>query len=76
MGKKILNRVKEVREKKGLTTTEVAERGGCSQGEVTQVENGKKIPNQYTISRLLKGLGVPAHKVHTVFKFDIDNAEL
>lgn len=75
MEKHIPNRVKEIRESLGLTTTDVADRAGCSQGEVTHVENFDKVPNQETISKLIKGLGIPPHKVHKVFNFNVDKTK-
>lgn len=53
------NFLKELRNKKGLTLTELAEKLGMSQPYLSQIENGKKgIPSPGVLGKLADPLGV------------------
>ncbi len=76
MSDRIYNRIRELRWQLGLTTYDLAERGGLSQGEVSMVENGKRIPNQFTMVLISKGLGVPVVDIFILDWKGIDEEDL
>lgn len=49
-------RIRELREKKGLTITELAEKSGVSQPFMTGIENDYKSPSGETAVRMAKAL--------------------
>ena len=76
MSDRIYNRIRELRWLFGLTTYDIAKRGGLSQGEVSMVENGKRIPNQFTMVQISKGLGIPVGKIFILDWTCIDEEDL
>ncbi len=52
--------IRRLREEKGLTQRELAERAGLSPSYVNEIENGRKRPSLRVLNRLAGGLGVPA----------------
>ncbi len=52
--------IRELRQKKGWTQTELARRSGVKQGVLSDIENGKtKHPRIDTLAMIAKALGVP-----------------
>jgi transcriptional regulator with XRE-family HTH domain len=50
-------RVKRAREQLGLTKSRLAERAGCTEAEVRQIESGRTArPNVHTVLRLAEAL--------------------
>lgn len=45
-------RVRELRQKRGLTQVELSERSGFPQGRISEIESGTRVPNLVTILRL------------------------
>ena len=54
IGKKI----ETLREKQGVTTTELARRVGLSQAQISRLENGKQGFRSATLTKIAKALGV------------------
>ena len=50
--------LKEFREKKGLSQTELANRVGLKQTTISQYENGSRRPNLSMAKKLAEGLGM------------------
>lgn len=58
MENKIGKKIKELREKQELTTTELAEKSGVSQSTISQIENGKRNASTGTVVKIAEALGV------------------
>lgn len=56
---RIGGRIRELREAKGLTITEVAQRAGTERPNVSRLEHGRHLPSLDTIERLAEALEVP-----------------
>lgn len=52
-------KINRLREKQGLTTTELAGLVGISQAQISRLENGKQGFRSATLSRIAEALGVP-----------------
>lgn len=50
--------LRELRDERGLTQEELAERSGVQAGEISRIEAGKRDPRVSTVLRLAKGLRV------------------
>ena len=46
----------ELREKRGLTQTELAERSGVDQSDISRIERGSAFPNERTLIRIAEAL--------------------
>ncbi|MBO5968276.1 MAG: helix-turn-helix transcriptional regulator [Clostridia bacterium] len=56
--------IRELREKKGWTQTELARRAGVKQGVLSYIESGKtKHPRSDTLGAIAFALGVPVEKL-------------
>lgn len=56
--------IRELRQKKGWTQTELARRAGVRQGVLSYIESGKtKHPRIDTLGAIAKALGVPVGKL-------------
>ena len=53
------DRLRELRLKKGLTVTELAELSGMTQPTISRLETGGRSPSWETVIRLAEALGVP-----------------
>jgi transcriptional regulator with XRE-family HTH domain len=51
-------RIKEIRERIGMTQAELSEKAGLSQEHISRIENGKFTPNVKTADRIAEALGV------------------
>ena len=60
-------RVREIRNKRGLTQVELAERCGVPQSRISAIENGSRVPNIETVLRLAKALGCKVTTLMSVF---------
>lgn len=49
-------RIREVRQKRGLTQVDLSERSGFSQARISELERGARMPNLVTILRLALAL--------------------
>jgi transcriptional regulator with XRE-family HTH domain len=63
MGNTIGKRIKELREEKGITTIELAEKSGVAQSTISQIENGKRNPSTGTAAKIAEALGVSITKI-------------
>lgn len=55
---RIGNRLREIREAQGLTTTQLGERCGLTQSTISKVENGKWSVSLDILSKVCEALGV------------------
>jgi DNA-binding XRE family transcriptional regulator len=69
---KVLNRIKEIRWQLDITLDELAKRAGVTVSAINMIENGFRIPNQITMIKISKGLGM---EVTDVFILDWDEYE-
>ena len=51
-GELLGDRVRELRQKRGLTQVDLAERLGVPQSRVSEIESGSRVPNLVTMLRL------------------------
>ena len=51
-------RVRELRQRKGLTTYELAKRSGILRPNISRIESGRHVPSVETLDRLARALGV------------------
>ena len=58
-----MNPVRELRQRVGLTQSELAERGGTSQPTIAAYEAGSKSPTVRTVERLVESVGMEIHVV-------------
>jgi len=56
-GELLGERVRELRQKRGLTQVDLGERLGLPQSRVSEIEKGSRVPNLETILRLALALG-------------------
>jgi DNA-binding XRE family transcriptional regulator len=64
MAKKlILNRVKELRISKDISTKELAILSGLSQSAINQIENGKRTPSHTTMLKICKGFDMMLEEI-------------
>jgi transcriptional regulator with XRE-family HTH domain len=61
------NRVRELRQKRGLTQVELAERCGVPQARMSEIEKGASAPTLVTILRLAVALECKASTLMAVF---------
>jgi transcriptional regulator with XRE-family HTH domain len=52
----VILRMKEEREKLGLSQTKLSFLAGLSQNEINYIETGKRVPNLYTLLRICDAL--------------------
>lgn len=52
------DRIKRLRNQKGLKLSELAERSGLSEGYISNVENGNKRPTETVVVRIARALGL------------------
>ncbi|MFC1460983.1 helix-turn-helix domain-containing protein [Verrucomicrobiota bacterium] len=57
-GRKIGQRLREIRESRGLTQQALAERSGITSQAITQVETGRRKPSFGTLVAIAQGLGM------------------
>ncbi|MTB53922.1 helix-turn-helix domain-containing protein [Lewinella sp. W8] len=55
----IPSKIKEIREKKGISQAALAEASGLSATYISQVESGKKSPTLKSLQKLSDAIGVP-----------------
>ena len=55
-----MNTIKDLRERRGLTQSRLAELGGTSQPTIAAYESGTKSPNLRTLERLARSVGLEA----------------
>jgi transcriptional regulator with XRE-family HTH domain len=51
-------KIKELRDKAGMTQAELSEKSGISQEHISRIENGKYSPNVKTADKIAGALGV------------------
>jgi transcriptional regulator with XRE-family HTH domain len=61
------SRLRELRQKRGLTQVQLAERCGFPQARISELERGGRSPNLTTIVRLAVALGCKLSALVTVF---------
>lgn len=52
----LAKRIRELRNKKGLTLEKLAYENDISKGNLSDIENGKRSPSFYTLIKLAEGL--------------------
>jgi transcriptional regulator with XRE-family HTH domain len=52
----VILRMKEEREKLGLSQTKLSSLAGLSQNEINYIETGKRVPNLYTLLKICDAL--------------------
>ena len=57
------NRLKEFRELKGLTQSEMEESTGLLRGYISRVENGHTVPTLETLERFARALDMPLYQL-------------
>lgn len=57
------NNLKEIRAKRGISQQILADKAGLTRAHLSLIENGKKNPDGETIAKLVRALGIPAHKI-------------
>jgi transcriptional regulator with XRE-family HTH domain len=65
--------VKRLREVRGLTQEELAERSGLSSDTIRRFEHGNFSPSHRTLRKLCKGLELPVSQLFRGFELDPDN---
>ena len=60
---RIGEQLRKIRERKRLTQKDIEERTGLSQAYVSRVENGDSVPNQETVEKWARALGVGVHQI-------------
>lgn len=58
-------RIKELREKIGLTQTELAQKSKLARTVIPMIENGQRYPSEKTLSKIVKALGVSLEDIYT-----------
>ncbi|HEV7764671.1 MAG TPA: helix-turn-helix transcriptional regulator [Thermoanaerobaculia bacterium] len=66
-GKAFGERMREVRQKRGLTQAEVSERSRLPQARISELERGARMPNLVTILRLAVALDCKVTDLTSVF---------
>jgi transcriptional regulator with XRE-family HTH domain len=66
-GELLGERVRELRQKRGLTQVDLGERLGLPQSRVSEIEKGSRVPNLETILRLALALDCKVSKLMAVF---------
>jgi transcriptional regulator with XRE-family HTH domain len=61
------NRVREIREAKLISRSELAQRASLSISTINRIEQGKAHPTLTTIRKILAALGIPPEKRELVF---------
>ena len=56
-------RIKEIREKAGMTQAKLSERSGISQEHISRIENGKFTPNLSTIASIANALNLTLNEL-------------
>jgi len=67
------NKVKDIRMEKGLSVQQLALLSQLSNSTVSDIENGKEMPNHLTMLRLCKSFDM---KMQHVFESDYKNVKL
>jgi transcriptional regulator with XRE-family HTH domain len=57
------DRVRELRQRKGMSGKEVAARAGIPPETLSRIENGKMMPTAAMLEKVATGLGVAAHQI-------------
>jgi transcriptional regulator with XRE-family HTH domain len=60
-------RMKEIRQKRGLTQVELSERSGFSQARISELERGSRMPNLVTILRIAAALECKVSVLMSIF---------
>ena len=60
-------RMKEIRQKRGLTQVELSQRSGFSQARVSELERGARMPNLVTILRIAAALDCKVAELMSIF---------
>ena len=60
-------RMKEIRQKRGLTQVELSQRSGFTQARVSELEHGSRMPNLVTILRIAAALDCKVAELMSIF---------
>ena len=61
--KEIANRIKQVREEKGLRQEDVAKKAGLDSNSYAKIERGESKPYGVTLVKIIKSLGVKSSDI-------------
>jgi transcriptional regulator with XRE-family HTH domain len=64
-------RVRELREKRGLSQEKLAQASDLTTSFVSTIERGRKTPSLTTVLKLARGLKVDATELFSGFTFDV-----
>jgi transcriptional regulator with XRE-family HTH domain len=56
-------RIRELREAKGLTQTQLQHRSGMIRNDISRIENGHRVPTLESITRIANALEVPLYQI-------------
>ena len=68
--------IKKAREKKAISTKELAKKAGISESSLVDVENGKKVPNTQIIQSVSKVLGISVDDIEPSYFSDFFEEEV
>jgi len=66
-------RIREIREKKGISIGQLARMTGLTGGSISLIERGFRNPNMTTICKIRDALGVPIDELFTTEDEENDN---
>ncbi|MBF0356882.1 MAG: helix-turn-helix transcriptional regulator [Alphaproteobacteria bacterium] len=75
LGKRIGKRLRELREQRGWTQAEFAERNGKAIETISNIERGKTVPGLLTLERFARSLGVGLEDLFRVHEAGKGNTE-
>jgi len=58
-----MNRIRSLRQRAGLTQIELAQRIGCSQSTLSEIETGEVDPKQTRLETIARALDVPIYQL-------------
>ncbi len=58
------NKIKEIRKEKGISQVALAEKAGVSPVTLRNYENGKTLPSQNTINKIIEALELPENYIY------------
>lgn len=61
-------RIREERERLGLTRAELGSKAGLNQSFISALENGRRLPGKQTLEKVAKALQIPASKLKVDIK--------
>ena len=63
LAKKLGKRIRELREKRKITSERFADENGISKGYLCDIENGKRLPTLEMLDKIAQALGIPLREL-------------